>query len=552
MLEILCWSARMVIIVHMYDSLIDSPHDAIGRLRRSMQLRRQADIDEMQALSELAAEHSWSTEDELDVTRERATRLGADGSPLVGEFLPLEVAAVKGISATAATWLIRDVINLQSRHPHLWGCVCRGEVQPYRAFQIVQLAAKYELTQEQAHDLDTALAPKLGTLGWARLMRLARGLIALVAADAVKAAADRARAERFCRIAPSDEPVVSDLWARLDTTDAQQLDATLSALAKAMAGLGDTDDLDVRRARALGILATPQRATALLGGEDDERYLPRCRVYLHLSHDMLPDLLAASDAREPNACAYDTSAHARKPDISTHQGGYDVRPDTASCDTCPNACDDPLLCEPITCTHPGSCDLCEPSTCTRPDSYEPDACAASHSCGTNACADSRPHSGVARSETMGPIVKAQLAQLFANHRITVTPVVHAEDEPAVDSYEIPQRIAEAVRLRDVCEVFPYSSRLARRLDLDHTVAYVAGVEEQTRPDNLGPLTRRVHRAKTARQWQLRQPAGGVFWWRSPRGQTYRVTPQGTTDLHDWSVGECALRWRLDRRPPPTH
>ena len=32
---------------------------------------------------------------------------------LVGEFLPLEVAAVKGISTTAATWLIRDVINLQ-------------------------------------------------------------------------------------------------------------------------------------------------------------------------------------------------------------------------------------------------------------------------------------------------------------------------------------------------------------------------------------------------------------------------------------------------------
>ncbi len=469
----------MGIIIHMYESLIESPRDAVGRLRRSMQLRRQADIDEMQALSELAAEHSWSTEDELDVTRERATRLGADGSPLVGEFLPLEVAAVKGISTTAATWLIRDVINLQSRHPHLWGWVCRGEVQPYRAFQLVQLAAKYELTEEQAHDLDTALAPKLGTLGWARLMRLARGLIALVATDAVRAAADRARAERFCRIAPSDEPVVSDVWARLDTTDAQQLDATLSALAKAMAGLGDTDDLDVRRARALGILATPQRATALLAGDDDERYLPRCRVYLHLSHDMLPELVAAADAPEP------------------------------------------------------------------------DACAASHTSGPTACAHSRPRSSVARSEIMGPIVKAQLAQLFATHRITVTPVVHAGEEPAVDSYEIPQRIAEAVRLRDVCEVFPYSSRVARRLDLDHTAAYVPDVPQQTRPDNLGPLTRRVHRAKTARQWQLRQPASGVFWWRSPRGQTYRVTPQGTTDLHHWSVGECALRWRLDRRPPPT-
>lgn len=442
-----CW----FIIEHMNVVPIEFTGDAVGRLRHSAQLRRQADIDEMQALSELAAEHSWSTEDEFDVTRERAVRLGADGSPLVGEFLTLEVAAVKGISVTAATWLVRDVVNLQSRHPVLWRCVCRGEVPPYRAFQLAQLAAKYELTQSQAHELDTALAPKLGTLGWARLMRLARGLIALIAAEAVKAAANRAREARFCRMAPADEPVVSELWARLDTPDAQQLDSTLSALAKALAGQGDTDSLDVRRAKALGILATPQRATALLGGSDDDRYLPRTRVFLHLA----------------------------------------------------------------------------------------DAAA-----------------GVARSETMGPIVKARLAELFGTHRITVTPVVHAGSEPAVDSYEIPKRMAESVRLRDICEIFPYSSRAARRLDHDHTIPYVEGVAQQTRPDNLGPLTRRVHRAKTACQWQVKQPKSGVFWWHSPRGEAYRVTPQGTTDLHDWSTGERVLQFHLDdrpfdERPPPT-
>ncbi len=426
---------------------IEFTGDAVGRLRHSVQLRRQADVDEMQALADLAAEHSWSTEDEFDVTRERAVRLGADGSPQVGEFLPLEVAAVKGISVTAATWLVRDVVNLQSRHPLLWGCVSRGEVQPYQAFQVAQLAAKYELTQSQAHEVDAALAPKLGTLGWARLMRLARGMIALIAADAMTAAADRAREARFCRIAPADEPVVSELWARLDTADAQQLDATLSAIAKALAGLGDTDSLDVRRAKALGILATPQRATALLGGSDDDRYLPRTRVFLHLPHGMLTG------------------------------------------------------------------------------------------------------SGVARCETMGPIVKARLTELFGTHRITVTPVVHAGSEAAVDSYEIPDRIAESVRLRDICEVFPYSSRAARRLDQDHTIPYVEGVAQQTRPDNLGPLTRRVHRAKTARRWQVSQPASGVFWWHSPRGQCYRVTPQGTTDLHDWSTAERGVRWRLDESPP---
>lgn len=51
-------------------------------------------------------------------------------------------------------------------------------------------------------------------------------------------------------------------------------------------------------------------------------------------------------------------------------------------------------------------------------------------------------------------------------------------------------------LRDACETFPYSSRTARRLDLDHTQPYISRATGQTRPDNLGPITRRVHRAKT--------------------------------------------------------
>ena len=99
-------------------------------------------------------------------------------------------------------------------------------------------------------------------------------------------------------------------------------------------------------------------------------------------------------------------------------------------------------------------------------------------------------------------------------------------------------------------IFPHSSRSARRLDLDHTIPYVDGVGNQTRPDNLGPLTRGVHRAKTATRWHLRQPTSGVFWWTSPHHQHYRVTNQGTDDLNTWSTGERAIMWHLDAHPPP--
>ena len=267
-------------------ALIESGATAVERLRHSVELRRQADIDEVRAIAELAAEHSWTTTDEFDVIGERAVRLGADGCRLVGEFLPLEVAAIKGISVNAATWLIRDVLNLEARHPVLWDAVRAGHVAPFRAFQLAQLAAHYELTREQALTVDSGLAGKFGRIAWPRLMRLARGLIAIVAADKIEAAAKAAREARFMRSAPvEDQPIVTELWARLDTADAQQLEATVAALAKILAAEGDSESLDVRRAKALGILATPDKAAALLTGDATtaKKYRPRANVFLHLS-----------------------------------------------------------------------------------------------------------------------------------------------------------------------------------------------------------------------------------------------------------------------------
>ena len=424
----------------------------IDRLRHAMELRRKADSEEVQAIAQLATEHGWSTDDEFDVVGERPVRLGADGTRLVGEFLPLEVAAVMGTSVTQATWLIRDVLNLEARHPALWVAVQSGRVRPYQAFQLTQLAAKYELTVEQAHAVDNQVAPKLGRIGWQRVVKLARGLIGIVAAEQIRKAAERARQARHVTTNPTDEPVVSELHARLDTADAQLLEKTIQALAGTLKTNGDDDELDVRRAKAVGLLATPHRAIALLDGHDDTRHRPRTQVYLHLSADHL----------------------------------------------------------------------------------------------------TREHHGdaIARSETLGPITHAQLADLFGTHHLRITPVIHTGTEPGVDAYEIPTRLREAVSLRDNVELFPYSARSARGLDLDHTTPFVAGVPEQTRPDNLAPLTRRAHRAKTSKRWKLHQPASGVMWWTSPHHQTYRVTNRGTDDLHHWSKAEQAFRWHLDAHPRP--
>ena len=62
----------------------------------------------------------------------------------------------------------------------------------------------------------------------------------------------------------------------LDTPDALLFDQTVSRIAGELAQLGDTDQLDVRRARAVGILADPQYALDLMSGR--EAMPTRCRA----------------------------------------------------------------------------------------------------------------------------------------------------------------------------------------------------------------------------------------------------------------------------------
>ncbi len=99
----------------------------------------------------------------------------------------------------------------------------------------------------------------------------------------------------------------------------------------------------------------------------------------------------------------------------------------------------------------------------------------------------------------------------------------------VDAYEIPGRLRRAVLLRHPFEVFPYSSYPSTGLDLDHTTPYRwSGTPAQTRTDNLGPLRRKTHRAKTHAGWRLSQPEPGRYTWTSPLGRRYVVTPTGLT------------------------
>jgi hypothetical protein len=120
--------------------------------------------------------------------------------------------------------------------------------------------------------------------------------------------------------------------------------------------------------------------------------------------------------------------------------------------------------------------------------------------------------GPARADGLEPLLAEWLAQLLPDHQIRVRPVIDLNAQTPSDSYETPSTMREA---------------------LDHTIPWNHSVEAtagRTHPDNLGPLSRRVHRAKAHGGWQLQQPMPGIYFWQSPLGYCYLVTPSRTIDL----------------------
>lgn len=453
----------------MIETVVEQQAPAMERLRAALAAETAAQAARAQAILDLALEGDWADGDEFEMIGNRPIRIGGEGTPLVDEALPLEIAAIMATSVTSATLLIRDVVSLHSRHPATWAAVQDGRVPVWRARQLAQLADTFELGYGDCLRIDALIEPCLGRLGWGRTIARYRAGIIQVAPAKVAAHTERARRSRHVRTGVSeDDPTLGWMSALADTSDIQAVDHLLGLVTQSLIDLGDTDPIDVIRAKALGRLADPEGVLALLDGVDDStpaaqhterrsrrRHAPTAQVYVHLGPDALEN------------------------------------------------------------------------------------------------------GGPARIEKLGPVLVDELSHVLGHHRIKLTPVVHVHDaERPVDAYDIPELMRASVLARDRYEVFPWSSREARRCDLDHANPYVDGELEQTRPSNLGPLTRRPHRGKTHCGWKLEQPRPGIFWWTSPRGQTYRVGPDGTRNLtpddptNHTSPIERLMLWELDRRVAP--
>jgi hypothetical protein len=431
---------------------------------------------------------------------EHPVRLGGDGTPTVGDFASAELGCVLRMSDGSAARLIADALDLRHRLPLIWAAAQAGQVPAFQARRIA--AATRHLNVEQTNWVDQQLAPSLGAVPWGRVQTLLDAAIYQADPAGAEQQAAAAAQERFVRLGRNSEHGLKLIIARAAAGDAIWFKATIDRIADILARQGDTDTVEVRRSKAIGILAQPAQALQLL-----------CQ---HQSDDW-------DGPAEP---AKDESGHPEPSDAVEDLAGEPVQDGPQP---------DPAAAQQT--TH-RSLQITPPPF--DPDRARPRAVVYVHLSGEALTTST----GLARVEKVGPVLLSRLRTLLGDRcQISLKPVI---DLPAghapVDAYEIPASLREQLLLRQPADVFPYAAAVNRSIDIDHTIPYLSpdrgGPPGQTSIGNLGPLVRRHHRLKTHGGWQVRQPEPGTWLWRSPHQRIYLVNATGTHPLGDTPFAEA--------------
>jgi len=438
---------------------------------------------------------------------ERAMRLGGEGTPAVAEFACVELGARMQLGSWSAQHYLADALDVRHRLPLTWR---RVELHEARIPLVRLMASRTRhLSVEAAAAVDEEMCEHVdGSLPWSRFEARLDGRI--VAADPAAAAAREAAraAAQFARRTLGSEDGTAGFFVRSSIGVIARLDATVAFVAEALAAFGDTEPLDVRRVKAVLVLANPTQAVELLAAYAAQRARS---VDTELPLDEPEE--APADAA-PDAPADETSTALDRMDAFARRVGFT-----------PTRLPRWLAPPEVTTGDPSATFSWDWSRLLPPITLDV------HIAGEHVHRDA---DGVARWEGEGPITTAFIRDRLAPlHRFVVQPVIDLPGMRPVDAYELPDRHRRAVRLRTPAAASPFSSCLTPVVDADHTVPYdpalAQGPERQwsSRLDNLAPLGRFDHRLKTHGRWTVKQPFSGILLWRDPHGQVYLVDHTGS-------------------------
>jgi hypothetical protein len=392
---------------------------------------------------------------------ERLVQIGGGGTPMVAEFCPAELGAVLAMSTYAASRLIGDALDLRHRLPLLWARIRVGQVKAWIGQQAAQ--ATRDLSAEFVAEIDRAIAPYAHGLGWTRLEAIIQGIIIDVDPAAASDRAEQAALAQGVWVGQSTEHGIKDIHIKTEAPNAIWFDATIDRIADSLAALGDPDHRDVRRAKAVGIIAQPQ--TTL---------------------DLFRHTITVSDGAERPV----------ESSVGPGEGGDDSVQATSV--------------------------RREPSVDPRPPATLYIHVSDQALTGATQVGRFEGIGPVLKDQirtwlrgchvTIKPVI--DLDQQIPVDAYEIPPRLRETTLLRSPTDMFPYG-SNSSRSMDFDHTIPYIS------------PDTGGPPGQTRLDNIAPLTRRHHRIKTHGRWQVAQPFNGVLVWKSPHGHHYLVDHTGT-------------------------
>ncbi|MGN6162157.1 MAG: hypothetical protein ACTHOG_10725, partial [Marmoricola sp.] len=220
-------------------------------------------------------------------------------------FAPL--AAAMGRSTAAGKALVNDALVLAVRMPKLFDAVRAGQVEVWRARRIAQAVRMRPV--DVAEHIDAEVTPVADSIGLSRLEALIDAAMLKLHAEERELEVEAAREshgvelfESFHGFHGSGVVPVAEMRICGDIKDLTAFDATVSRIA---AILGERErrsgvfpePLEARKARAVGLLADPHLASALLDGArlEDLRTVHAIQLVVHMTADQARNTVAEFD-----------------------------------------------------------------------------------------------------------------------------------------------------------------------------------------------------------------------------------------------------------------
>ncbi|QNP56301.1 DUF222 domain-containing protein [Tessaracoccus defluvii] len=230
-------------------------------IRSADEWRRRAEVEVILGICRFAEGYSVDRDELVEALVERQIRLGGDGTPLVSEFVSLELAGLLRCSPTVAGNRIVEALDLKHRHPGLLAAVEAFESEPSWALRAARRC--HQLSIELADRVTDRWLTRIRGLGWTAAFNLLERLIVSTDAELAAERERRARESRGVYVWGLDDGVMN-LTGRLDATDARWFDDALSQVAAVLEAEHPGLTAEQRRAKAVGVLAHPALALALL------------------------------------------------------------------------------------------------------------------------------------------------------------------------------------------------------------------------------------------------------------------------------------------------